>query len=101
LRCRLYSTSAKLHQVAIPTRCANSSRKVQRFPVPESVLQGMCLQPYVHNCQVTVHEAGHAYRFCIFFKRHHHLPLNPALSVGGSLFWGDATIMRLGEGSMW
>ncbi|KAI6102049.1 hypothetical protein EDD17DRAFT_1489529, partial [Pisolithus thermaeus] len=100
LRCRLYSTSlAKPHQVAIPTRCANLSHKAQHFPVPESMLQGACLQPYVHSCQVTVHEAQHTYWFCIFFKQHCYLPLNPALSAGGSLFQGDAAIMQLGEAS--
>lgn len=83
----------------MPTRCASSSRNAPRFPVPESLLQDATLQPYIHNCQVTIHEDRHTYRFCIFFKRHCHLVPNPLLSGMGCLFRGDVVVMRVGEGS--
>ena len=81
------------------TRCTGSSRSAQHFPVPESLLQGARLQPYVHDCQITVHEGWHTYRFCIFFKRHCCLQPNPLLSAVGNQFQGDAMVMRLGGAS--
>jgi len=83
----------------MPTRCTGSSRSAQRFPVPEGLLQDARLQPYVHDCQITVHEGRHTYRFCIFFKRHCRLQPNPLLSAVGSQFRGDAVVMRLGGAS--
>ncbi|KAG6369919.1 hypothetical protein JVT61DRAFT_13386 [Boletus reticuloceps] len=88
------------HQVTMLTRCANSSRRSQRFPVVESLLQDARVQPYVHNCQVIVHEGRHTYRFCVFFKRHCHLQLNPILGRMGGQFRGDVVVMRVGESSV-
>lgn len=84
----------------MPTRCTspNPSRTAKRFPVPESLLQDATLQPYVHNCQVTVHEGRHTYKFCIFFKRHCRLQRNALLSGVGNHFRGDAVVMRVGVG---
>ena len=80
----------------MPTWCTGSSHSAQHFPVPEGLLQDTRLQPYVHDCQITVHEGQHTYRFCIFFKCHCCLQPNPLLSAVGSQFRGDAVVMRLG-----
>ncbi|KAG6371101.1 hypothetical protein JVT61DRAFT_10642 [Boletus reticuloceps] len=78
------------------TRCSSLSRLVQRFPVPESLLQDARLQPYVHDCHVTVHEGRHTYCFRIFFKRHCRLLPNPILSGMDYQFRGDAVVVRIG-----
>ncbi|KAG2091537.1 uncharacterized protein F5147DRAFT_779998 [Suillus discolor] len=64
LHCRLYSASgSKPRQVTMLTRCSNRSRKAQRFPVVESLLNYAAVQPYVHNCFVTLHEGRHITSF--------------------------------------
>ncbi|KAI6116971.1 hypothetical protein EDD17DRAFT_1416939, partial [Pisolithus thermaeus] len=89
LRCRLYSASCcRPRQVAMLTRCASLSLNAIRYPVAESVLQDAALQPYVHNCQITVHEGRHTYHYCIFFKRHCRLRANPMLGK----FRGDVVV---------
>ncbi|KAI6108770.1 hypothetical protein EDD16DRAFT_1460282, partial [Pisolithus croceorrhizus] len=86
---RLYSASyCRPQQVAMLTRCANISRNATRYPVVESVLQDAALQPYVHNCQITVHEGRRTYHYCIFFKQHCRLRANAMLDK----FQGDVVI---------
>ncbi|KAG1769972.1 hypothetical protein EV702DRAFT_978389 [Suillus placidus] len=97
LRCRLYSTLwTKPCQVTMLTRCSGHSRTAQRFPVPESLFEEATVQPYIHNCFVTVHEGRHVYQFCIFFKRHLRLRANVLLSRDDHKFRGDAVVMRIG-----
>ncbi|KAG1786742.1 uncharacterized protein HD556DRAFT_1247896, partial [Suillus plorans] len=67
-----------------------------RFPVPESLLDSATMQPYVHNCFVTLHEGRHTYQFCVCFKRHCRLRANPILSSIDHIFRGDAVVMRSG-----
>ncbi|KAI6120545.1 hypothetical protein EV401DRAFT_1859664, partial [Pisolithus croceorrhizus] len=62
------------------------------YPVAESVLQDAALQPYVHNCQITVHEGRCTYHYCIFFKWHCRLRANAMLDK----FQGDVVIMKIG-----
>ncbi|KAI6161401.1 hypothetical protein EDD17DRAFT_1458014, partial [Pisolithus thermaeus] len=96
LRCRLYSTScSKPRQAEMLTRCAAISYGSPRFPVAEALLQEATLQPYIHNCQVTVHEGRHTYNYCVFFKRHCRLQVNALLSGDGE-FRGDVMVMRIG-----
>jgi hypothetical protein len=49
---------------------------------------------------LNVQEGTSWYQFCIFFKRHCHLPANKALLhkdiAGNNIFRGDAMIMRVG-----
>ncbi|KAI6143394.1 hypothetical protein BKA82DRAFT_3921248, partial [Pisolithus tinctorius] len=71
-----------------------------RFPIAESLFQESCLQPYIHNCEVTIVEGWHTHRFCVFFKQHCHLRLNPLLSSDDSKFQGDAVVMRVGARSV-
>ncbi|KAG1849479.1 hypothetical protein F4604DRAFT_1593403, partial [Suillus subluteus] len=97
LRCRLYSSSwSKPCQVTVLTQCSDRSRRAKRFPVPESLMDCATVQPYVHNCGVTLHEGRHTYQFCVFFKRHRHLRTNQLLSTD-HIFRGDAVVMRIGS----
>ena len=101
LKCRLYSSSwPQPHQVTMLTRCTNVSRMARRFPVAESLLQDFCLQPYIHNCAVSVVEGQQTYQFCVFFKRHCRLRQNLLLSGDDSGFRGNAVVMRVGVGPL-
>ncbi|KAG1836842.1 hypothetical protein F4604DRAFT_1602219 [Suillus subluteus] len=64
------------------------------FPVPESLLQEVTMQPYVHNCFMNVCEGRHI--FCIFFKRHLRLRANVLLSSGDHKFRGNTVVMWVG-----
>ena len=100
LKCRLYSSAwHQPRQVTMLTRCTDMSRDGERFPVAESRLQDFCLQPYIHNCEVSVVEGRPTYHFRVFFKHHCHLHPNPLLSADDSAFHGDAVVMRIGVGS--
>ncbi|KAF8122255.1 hypothetical protein EV363DRAFT_1183029 [Boletus edulis] len=101
LRCRLYSSSwTRPHQVTVPTRCTDMSRSAVRFPVAESLFQDSSVQPYIHNCEVTVLDRQHVHRFRVFFKRHRYLPWNPSLSDCNHIFRGDVVVMRVGKGPL-
>ncbi|KAG1778101.1 hypothetical protein EV702DRAFT_968547, partial [Suillus placidus] len=94
---RLYSTLwNRPRQVMMLTQCSGHSCSAQRFPVPESLFEEATVQPYVHNCFVTVHEGRHTYHFCIFFKWHVHLRTNSPLSSGNHQFQGDIVVTRIG-----
>ncbi|KAG1721362.1 uncharacterized protein EDB91DRAFT_1064438 [Suillus paluster] len=100
LWCRLYSSSwSKPCQVTMLTQCSDHSRSGKRFPVPKSLLDCATVQPYVHNCFVTLHEGRHIYQFCGFFKWHCRLRANPLLSSIDHIFRGDAVVMRIGAGA--
>ncbi|KAG1856088.1 hypothetical protein F4604DRAFT_1590461, partial [Suillus subluteus] len=97
LQCRLYSSSwRKPRQVTMLTHCSDRLHSGKHFPVPKSLLDCAMVQPYVHNCLVTLHEGRHVYQFCIFFKWHCRLRTNPLLSSINHIFQGDAVIMRMG-----
>ncbi|KAI1782364.1 hypothetical protein LXA43DRAFT_906008 [Ganoderma leucocontextum] len=38
------------------------------------------LQPYVHDCVVTIIDGPRTHRYVVFFKRHHALPSNALIS---------------------
>ncbi|KAF8135411.1 hypothetical protein EV363DRAFT_1159366 [Boletus edulis] len=76
------------------------SRSAVRFPVAESLFQDSSVQPYIHNCEVTVLDGQHVHRFRVFFKRHRHLPWNPSLSDCNHIFRGDVVVMRVGKGPL-
>ncbi|KAG6369654.1 hypothetical protein JVT61DRAFT_14153 [Boletus reticuloceps] len=63
----------------------------------ETLLQEAALQPYIHDCQITVHEGRHTYHYHVFFKRHCRLHTNTMLSDGDDHFRGDVAIMRIGS----
>ena len=97
LRSRLYSSlRRKPVLIKVPTRCTRPARQGgPRFPFVESVLSAGRVQPYVHDCIVTVWETGKRHRFRVFFKRHRNLPANRSLPAGIE-FHGNIVIMRVG-----
>ncbi|KAG1849451.1 hypothetical protein DFJ58DRAFT_662398 [Suillus subalutaceus] len=95
--CRLYSTSwNRPRQAMMLTPCSGYLCSAQRFPVPESLFEEATVQPYVHNCFITMYEGRHTYRFCVFFKQHLHLRANSLLSSGNRQFRGNAVVTRIG-----
>ncbi|KAI6146004.1 hypothetical protein BKA82DRAFT_3925051, partial [Pisolithus tinctorius] len=93
LRCRLYSTSRdRPQQVMMLMHCTGTSRASLCFPFVETLFQEAALQPYVHNCQVTVHEGRSTYHYCVFFKRHCRLQENAILSKVDDPFRGDVIV---------
>jgi hypothetical protein len=95
LRGRLYSVSGLPRPVAIPT-CISSVNN-DCYPLVEAVLDYPRLQPYVHDCVVTVLRGRRQITFAIFFKHHVRLPRNPYVSRGRpSLINGDLVVMRKG-----
>jgi hypothetical protein len=81
--------------VPITTRCmAPAGRPGDRFPFAESIIDDARLQPYIHDCAVTVYEAHHVYRYRVYFKRHCRLGINHSIP-GNTSFRGDALVMRV------
>ena len=80
----------------VATRCTHPVRQGgPRFPFAESVLADGKIQPFVHDCIVTVYEGRQIHRFRVFFKRHQKLPANRCLPDGISVR-GDIVAMRVG-----
>jgi hypothetical protein len=72
--------------------------KTSRYPFAESVLDGARTQPYVHDCQLHVHQGRHVHSFRVFFKRHSLLPRNISVNVPGyATFRGDMVAMKMGK----
>ena len=96
LQSRLYSsTDTKARPVGVTTRCAGQLR----FPFVESVVGNTPLQPYVHDCVVTVIDGPRTQRYAVFFKRHRALPPNELVSrlCYPLTFRGDIVVMRIGS----
>ena len=72
-----------------------------RLPFPENHLGELQLQPYVHNCAVTIREGHRTHCFMVFFKRHCCLLANQCLMtmVQGdtTTIQGNVIIMRMGS----
>lgn len=72
-----------------------------RLPFPENHLGELQLQPYVHNCAVTIREGRRTHRFMVFFKRHCRLLANQCLMTmvqdDATTIQGDVIIMRMGS----
>ena len=72
------------------------------YPFPENHIDENTIQPYVHNCVVTIYENKNLYRYMAFFKRHDHLRPNNSLYKlrgGRSILKGDVIVMRVGSTS--
>lgn len=82
-------------------RQINLSARHARSPFPENHFGESSIQPYIHNCLVTVYEGIHEYRFMVFFKRHVLLRKNGCLSMllqgPVSHLKGDVVVMRVGS----
>ncbi|KAL4255932.1 hypothetical protein AB1N83_014448 [Pleurotus pulmonarius] len=94
LRCRFYAShGSKPIFTSLGARCDCGG---SRYAYLESLLDDAALQPYVHDCLLTVKERNRLHRFRIFFKRHTLLPLNGAVqSLGTAAFKGDVVIARV------
>jgi hypothetical protein len=93
IRARVYHSNQYPHQVLVPTRCSLPAKYIgPRYPYAESVLADSKIQPYVHDCLVTVTESDKTYRFRVFYKIHAKLRQNRyLLGLRGSMF-----VMRAG-----
>lgn len=61
--------------------------------LPEGVLGGQKMQPYIHDCHATYVTGDKDYKYRIFYKRHAKLPVNIGLQT--TIHRGDIVIMRL------
>lgn len=88
IRARVYHPNHCPRQVLVPTRCSLPAKLMgPRYPYAESVLADSKIQPYVHDCFVTVTESRNTYRFRVFYKIHTKLRQNRFLSgLHGSMF---------------
>ena len=96
LQSRLYASShTKARPVGVMTRCAGQLR----FPFVESVVGNTPVQPYVHDCVVTVIDGRRTHCYVVFFKRHRALPSNALISrlCYPFTFRGDIVVMRIGS----
>ena len=63
IRACVYHPNHCPRQVLVPTRCSLPAKLMgPRYPYAESVLADSKIQPYVHNCFVTVTESRNTYR---------------------------------------
>jgi hypothetical protein len=104
LRARLYPSTGRCKpvQALVPVRIEAN----KYFPIPEGLFQQASVQPYIHNCQVTILEGSSRYQFTIFFKNHCRLALNLTLPRNtdgvrntrqrGPFFRGDLVILKTG-----
>jgi hypothetical protein len=104
LRGRLYPSTGgcKPVQALVPVR-VDANRY---FPIPEGLFRQASIQPFIHNCQVTILEGSARYQFTIFFKNHCRLSPNLSLPRNplrvrnqrqeGPFFRGDLVILKTG-----
>ncbi|KAJ6498489.1 hypothetical protein C8R47DRAFT_1068765 [Mycena vitilis] len=86
LRARLYAASATVPRtISIHTRCRTTDPQDVRYPVVEGVLDGACIQPYVHDIPVELKHGRRTTHFRVFFKRHRYLADNALLHLKGDL----------------
>ena len=96
LRSRLYAAhNTRSYMVTTPVRFDKTSQ----YPLVEGMLDQSRLQPYIHDCLITVYEGPYKYNYRIFFKKHCLLNINKAIKQigddGDAQFRGDILIMRI------
>lgn len=80
LRARLYDGDRKPCPVLVTTRCELAPKYVgPRDALAESVLAESRIQPYVHDCFVTIQDDRRTHYFRVYLKRHAHLRTNEYL----------------------
>jgi len=89
--------------ILISSRQPSAVIRLQQFPFVENYIARHSIQPWVHNCAVTVQEGLNIYRFMVFFKRHHTFGPNRSLQAllqgQPSLVRLDVVVMRIGKAS--
>ncbi|KAF9523952.1 hypothetical protein CPB83DRAFT_774687, partial [Crepidotus variabilis] len=86
--------------ISVDTREMRKQMPHTRCALPESFFADSAIQPYIHNCIVTVHYRRRINRFMIFFKQHLKLQQNIAIQqlLGRPpVLRGDAVVMRVGK----
>ena len=93
LRARLYNGDQKPCPVLVTTQCKLAPKYVgPQDPLAESVLAERRIQPYVHDCLVSIQDDRCTHHFRVFLKRHARLRTNKYLAgknnfdMHGSLF---------------
>ena len=93
LRACLYNGDQKPSPVLVTTRCKLAPKYVgPRDPLAESILGERRIQPYVHDCFVSIQDDHCTHHFRVFLKRHARLHTNKYLpgennfDMHGSLF---------------
>lgn len=95
LRSRFYGAEQpKSRPLALMARCDGH----YRYPLVESVLGDMSIQPYVHNCSVSILHKNRWSQYIVFFKLHSRLPVNRSVSfvARSHSIRGDVAVMRIG-----
>lgn len=84
----------------VSTRRSSRQERKALYPFPENHIDDNTIQPYIHNCIITVHERQNSYRYMVFFKRHCHIrPSNSLHNLRGGgrpILKGDVIVMRIG-----
>jgi hypothetical protein len=95
IRGRVYSTDLEQPVfISIPTQ----ETQTTRFPLLENHLTGLKIQPFIHDCEVVVHDGRKSHKFQLFCKNHSFLPINtPVRKLGNRLWRGDILVMRVGK----
>ena len=86
----------------VSTRRSSIRERKELYPFPENHMDKNTIQPYIHNCIITVHERQNSYQYMVFFKRHCHLrPNNSLHKLRGRrpILNGDVIVMRIGSTS--
>ena len=83
----------------VGTRRSSIQERKKIYPFPENHIDKNAIQPYVHNCIVTIYENKILYRYMTFYD--HLRPNNSLYKLRGgrSILKGDVIVMRVGSTS--
>jgi len=97
LRARLYDGDQKPRSVLVATRCKLAPKYVgPRYPYAESILAESRIQPYIHDCIITIQEHRRTHYFRVFYKRHTRLRTNNFLPTENNHdMRGSVFVMRV------
>jgi hypothetical protein len=84
--------------VNVLTRLEPSTKS--QYPLAEGFLDQANIQPYIHDCLVTVSTPSRTIKFRIFFKNHCRLTANACWPPRAQTLRGDVLIMRVGVRAM-
>ncbi|KAI0368515.1 hypothetical protein BV20DRAFT_947960 [Pilatotrama ljubarskyi] len=91
--CRFYGAKEqKSRPLPLIVRCDDESH----YPLVETVLDDMAIQPYVHDCSVMVLHNNRWLYYRVFYRRHCRLLINHSVCLVARSSWvrGDIVVMR-------
>ncbi|KAH6910963.1 hypothetical protein BKA70DRAFT_1220043 [Coprinopsis sp. MPI-PUGE-AT-0042] len=92
IRARLYcADNTEAESVSVPTLESHDGR----YPLVEAFLADEKIQPFIHDCLVTVSYCGRRHQFRVFYKNHKLLKRNRSLPHN-STWRGDILVVRGG-----